>query len=54
MDEAFVAKFSSNGAKYVYGPILRVFRNITTKKKDKEPDWRKRGKKITSGYEPAW
>lgn len=54
MDEAFGARFSSNSAKFLTGPILRVFRGITTKKKDHEPAWRKRGKKITSGYEPTW
>ena len=55
MDEAFGARFSSNGAKFTYGPLLQgIPRNITTKKKDKEPEWRKPGKKITSGYQPAW
>jgi hydrogenase small subunit len=54
MDEAFGAKFSSNGAKFTYGPLLRIFRNITTKKKDQEPEWRKPGRKIKSGYQPTW
>ncbi|MEP7145565.1 MAG: hydrogenase expression protein HypE [bacterium] len=51
MDEPFGGKFSSNGAKYLIGPILRTFRRITQKKKDIEPDWRKPGNKILSGYQ---
>ena len=50
MDEAFGGRLSSGLAQYAVGPLLRYFRSITLAKKDREPDWRKRGKKITSGY----
>lgn len=54
MDESIGAKFSSNAAKFTYGPILRFFRDITADKKDNEPAWRKRGKTVTSGVNRTW
>jgi hydrogenase small subunit len=54
MHEAFGARFSSTYAKYFAGPMLRTFRKMTTRAKDKEPEWRKRGKKVTTGYKNTW
>jgi len=54
MDEAMGARFSSNSAKFISGPILRVLRGVTTRQKDTEPAWRKRGDTIKSGYQPTW
>ncbi len=54
MDEEFGGKLSSGLARFAVGPLLRTFRKATLDKKDKEPGWRKRGKKITSGYVKTW
>jgi hypothetical protein len=41
--------------KYTYGPLVRYFRhrNIATKY-DKEPEWRRPGKQLLSGYQKRW
>lgn len=54
MDESFGAKWSSNIARFSYGPILRMLRGITQRDNDKEPSWRKPGREIQSGYEKSW
>jgi hydrogenase small subunit len=55
MDEPKMGKLSSNLAKFTYGPILRTFRARSMKNNyDKEPEWRTRGKQLTSGYRPRW
>jgi hydrogenase small subunit len=54
MDEEIGGKMSSAIASLTYGPLLRYFRGITQRDRDKEPSWRKPGPKIKSGYQPAW
>jgi len=55
MDEAANAKLSSNTAKYTYGPVLRFFRKASIDLVyDKEPEWRKPGNQLLSGYQPRW
>jgi hypothetical protein len=40
---------------YSYGPIVRHFRQRHIKNNfDKEPEWRRRGRTLTSGYTPKW
>ena len=41
--------------KFTYGPVFRYFRKRNLEKKfDIEPEWRRRGPAITSGYTPRW
>lgn len=55
MDEAANAKLSSNAAKFTYGPILKFFRKQSIELVyDKEPEWRKPGPSLNSGYTPRW
>jgi hydrogenase small subunit len=55
MQEDKNARLSSNAARFTYGPVLRYFRHRSIKTKyDKEPEWRKPGSTLTSGYTPRW
>jgi hydrogenase small subunit len=49
MDEPPGGKLSStvSGA---YGAVVKTMRNFTMATLDKEPSWRHRGKKLTTGY----
>jgi hydrogenase small subunit len=49
MDEPPGGKLSStvSGA---YGTVVRTLRNFTIATVDKEPSWRHKGKKLTTGY----
>jgi hydrogenase small subunit len=49
MDEPPGGKISSAIAT-VYGSAIKTMRNFTTATVDKEPSWRHKGKKITTGY----
>jgi len=41
--------------RFSYGPILNYFRKRNIKNKyDIEPEWRRRGSSLTSGYQPRW
>jgi hypothetical protein len=41
--------------KYSYGPIVRAFRKRHIKNTfDVEPDWRRRGPTLTTGYQKRW
>ena len=40
---------------FSYGPIVRYMRKRNIAKKyDVEPEWRRRGKTLTSGYAKGW
>ncbi len=55
MDEDPNAKLSSNLAKFSYGPLLRWGRRRSVRTKfDKEPEWRKKGSTLTTGYQKRW
>jgi hydrogenase small subunit len=55
MDEDSKAKLSSTTAKFTYGPLLRYFREQSINKVyDKEPEWRRPGEELLSGYAPRW
>ena len=46
---------AANVTRFTYGPILKHFRNRNMDKKyDLEPDWRKPGKQLTTGYQKRW
>ena len=55
MDADRWARSPSNLERFTYGPVVRYFRqrNIKTKY-DKEPEWRKRGGELTTGYSKRW
>jgi hydrogenase small subunit len=53
MDEDSYGKAAANLARFSYGPVLRYFRNRNIKKKyDIEPEWRKPGNQLLTGYQP--
>ncbi|GAA3667879.1 hydrogenase small subunit [Nonomuraea antimicrobica] len=39
---------------HAYGSLIRRLRSITNHAASKEPKWRHRGRKLTSGYDPRW
>jgi hydrogenase small subunit len=43
------------GARFTYGPLLRGLRKRAMRRHfDVEPDWRRAGDKLSTGYEPRW
>jgi hydrogenase small subunit len=53
MDEAAKAKTTTLPARFTYGPIYRALRRWEIKRNgDKEPEWRKRGRSLETGYQP--
>jgi hydrogenase small subunit len=44
----------SGTASMAYGSVIRSLRNITLKKTDSEPKWRKKGNQLLTGYKPSW
>jgi hydrogenase small subunit len=44
----------SGTASMAYGSVIRSLRNITLKKTDAEPKWRKKGRTLETGYKPSW
>ena len=46
---------ASNFMKFAYGPLVRTMRKRNVRKKyDVEPEWRKRGPALTTGYAKRW
>ena len=41
-------------ASIAYGSVIRSLRNITLNKVDTEPEWRKKGPGLGTGYIPDW
>jgi hydrogenase small subunit len=55
MDEDKWGAAASNIIRFTYGPIVRTMRKRNIKHKfDVEPEWRKPGKSLTSGYQKRW
>jgi hydrogenase small subunit len=55
MDEDEWGRVAANVTKFTYGPLVKVLRHRNMKKKyDVEPEWRRRGPQITTGYQPRW
>ena len=53
MDEDRLGGLAANFERFTIGPIIRIARKRNIKNKyDKEPEWRKRDRQITSGYQP--
>jgi hydrogenase small subunit len=44
----------STAASGAYGGLIRGLRHITAKTLDKEPKWRHRKSKLTTGYKAPW
>ncbi|MGH3569027.1 MAG: hydrogenase expression protein HypE [Pseudonocardia sp.] len=44
----------SGAASKAYGGVIRKLRKITERKLDKEPDWRKNSRELTTGYKKSW
>jgi hydrogenase small subunit len=43
------------GARFTYGPVLRGLRKRAIRRHfDVEPEWRRPGEKLSTGYEPRW
>ncbi|WP_372789470.1 hydrogenase expression protein HypE [Paraconexibacter sp.] len=46
---------AANFQRFTYGPVFRFFRKLNLEKKfDREPDWRRTGKELRTGYTPDW
>ncbi len=55
MDEDPWGGWAARVMQFSYGPIVRYFRHRHIANKfDKEPEWRRRGRTLTSGYQPRW
>ncbi len=55
MDEDEWGKWGARFQQFTYGPVFRYMRNRNINKKfDKEPEWRKPGPTLTSGYSKRW
>jgi hydrogenase small subunit len=55
MDEDQWGAIAANVERFTIGPIVRYFRKRNLDNKyDKEPEWRKPGRELTSGYSRNW
>jgi hydrogenase small subunit len=55
MDPDAAGEWAANIMKFSYGPIVRHFRRRNvTRKYDVEPEWRRPGPTLTSGYARRW
>ena len=55
MDEDPYGAAAANFTRFTYGPILKYFRHRNIDKKfDREPEWRKKGSTLTTGYQKRW
>jgi len=51
MDEPSGARFST-AALTLYGKMIRALRGITNRTVNGEPEWRRRGPQLITGYKP--
>jgi hydrogenase small subunit len=55
MDEDKWGGVAANFQRFTYGPVFRYFRSRNIEKKyDIEPEWRRPGPVLTSGYQKRW
>jgi hydrogenase small subunit len=54
MDEPPGSKLSTEITGHFYGPLIRSLRAVTVHTVDKEPKWRHKGRKLTTGYKQPW
>jgi hydrogenase small subunit len=55
MEPSPLGQLAARGARFTYGPVLgRLRRRAIRQHFDIEPEWRKAGERLTTGYEPRW
>jgi hypothetical protein len=55
MDPDQWGNMQANTVRFTYGPLLKFFRSRNIKTTyDKEPEWRRPGRELTTGYQPRW
>ncbi len=55
MDEDRAGAMAANLERFTLGPMVRYFRHRNIKNKyDKEPEWRRPGKELATGYSKRW
>jgi hydrogenase small subunit len=55
MQPSQLGMMAARGARFTYGPVLRRLRERAIRKRfDVEPEWRRPGHELRSGYQPRW
>ncbi len=55
MDTGLKSKALASAGRFTYGPLLKQFRNQAIKRRyEIEPEWRRPGAELASGYRPSW
>jgi hydrogenase small subunit len=55
MDPARLGRLAATGARFTYGPVMKGLRTrLMRNRYDREPEWRKSGERLTTGYQPRW
>jgi hydrogenase small subunit len=55
MEPDQMGNIASNVERFTFGPVVRYFRHRNIDKKyDQEPEWRRRGRELTTGYTKTW
>ncbi len=55
MEASGIGRLAAAGARFTYGPVMRRLRNQAIARHfDREPDWRRPGEELRSGYRPRW
>ncbi len=55
MDPSPLGKLAAAGAQFTYGPVMaRLRRGIMRRHFEREPEWRRAGPDLTTGYESRW
>ena len=55
MDPSRLGIMAATGARFTYGPVLRRLRTRLIRQRfEVEPEWRRAGDKLRSGYQPRW
>jgi hydrogenase small subunit len=55
MEPTALGAASANARRFTYGPVLGLMRRRAMRRRfDVEPDWRRPGPDLKSGYQPTW
>jgi hypothetical protein len=55
MEPNSLGVLAARGARFTYGPMLRRLRQRAIRNRfDREPEWRRPGAELRSGYRPRW
>jgi hydrogenase small subunit len=55
MEPSRLGLLAARGARFTYGPVMRALRRQAIRRRfDVEPDWRRAGAELATGYEPRW